>query len=164
MKQEYSIPPIYRHTIAKTSPLILLMSKLVRTLELISVLLCRWPVSQNCQRSRFDKTKIRKCIILTIWLQVALRNFYKRRRPVYNGREPLVMKNLIGGKVKFQHLWKLLVESQNTQNSHLVLIGGLNITMIILCRAWEVDTFVYSVIEPNFSSSSDTGMYLKYIC
>ena len=38
-----------------------------------------------------------------VWLQVALRNFYKRRRPVY-GREPLVMKNLIGGKVKFQHV------------------------------------------------------------
>ena len=71
------------------------------------------------------------------------------------------MKNLIGEKVKFQHLCQLLVESQNTQNSHLVLIGGPNITMIILCRAWEVDTFVYSVIEPNFSS--DTGMYLKYM-
>ena len=73
------------------------------------------------------------------------------------------MKNLIGGKVKFQHLCQPLVESQNTQNSHLVLIGGLNIIMIILCRALEADTFVYSVIEPNFSSSSDIGMYLKYM-
>ena len=73
------------------------------------------------------------------------------------------MKNLIGEKVKFQHLCQLLVESQNTQISHLVLIGGLNITMIILCRALEANTFVYSVIEPNFSSSSDTGMYLKYM-
>ena len=53
-------------------------------------------VRQSKFRQRSNPVQVALMVINPV--QVALRNFYKRRRPVY-GREPLVMKNLIGGKV-----------------------------------------------------------------
>ena len=84
--------------------------------KLIWIFIIRLPASPNCQKSRYKSRKpnFEEKNILELklrnkkWrtgidvlkLKVALRNFYKRRRPVF-GREPLVMKNLIGEKVRF---------------------------------------------------------------
>ena len=84
--------------------------------KLIWIVIIRLPASPNCQKSRYksrkpnfeekniSELKLRNKKWRTeldgLKLKVALRNFYKRRRPVF-GREPLVMKNLIGEKVRF---------------------------------------------------------------